>query len=848
MPNALVMAGAGAEPTNFAPLNTNRIFTGLWTNRSLLRDAATSDYQEHYGMGRQDSILGGFNSEISSRLTLIRRYGSSVYNSTPMPPITRWYSFNTFTTTSELIRVMADANLAVYDVTAPDTPTSIFTKTAGAGSTYFLGVGNILYFTNGTDNKQWNYATKTVSNWGFPGPTAAPTVSQVITPNPGYQIWHPSWVYSIQVGQDNAIVILDPSGLNLQMFVPKLGSTTYPDGSTSQGGEPPVWNTGAGATTIDGEVTWNWAGQSAWKATTNYGRLGFVVGASGGKPYLFAAQVAQQTTGVSGTTEPGWLAALGALVPDAGVVWQNLGPILTWPSIGPGTWLTHANLITDNKGYFQTIVQLGKTGSGNPNPPNFGTSLGALTIDNNAIWKNTGIFSTAGTAAVQYGYAYENSATLDISNMSPPSIPITVLQGNEVVIQGIGSGDSQVDTIPIYRTTQGGSTFLLLDTIPNPGAGQIWTYKDNIPDSGLNTEIQAQVGGEGTPLPAGATCLGYHLGRIFAAVGNVVWISSGPDAVASGSSGNAGFDTFFTCQSKITRFWVTPLGMVVLTVRDAYLILGSATSTDPLYMVVFIESLPLRSYDCFTVNKTTAYMLMGNNQLISLDPSAGIIDVGYPIADLLETTYDSADSYVTFHSQSSRDSALYVGNGNGSWYRMANNSAPEQGTNWSTQALIPGIAAIQSVEVLPGQYRLLMGCRTGTAPILARDGSKNTDNGTPFPVETDFGNIMLALPGELAALTFITLESVRVGTRAGLALLLGEISGKFESLSRTRQDPTNLPPSNTLFSDRYHFAQNQKTAWCRHFQMRISWPAEDAPNELLAFTVFGQTWQEFRSQ
>jgi hypothetical protein len=368
----------------------------------------------------------------------------------------------------------------------------------------------------------------------------------------------------------------------------------------------------------------------------------------------------------------------------------------------------------------------------------------------------------------------------------------------------------------------------------------------------LNPEIQALVAGEGTPLPAGASCLGYHLGRIFAAVGNVVYISSGPDAIVAGASGNAGFDTTFTCQSKITRFWVTPLGMVVLTVRDAYLILGSATAADPLYMVVFIANLPLPSYDSFTLNKTTAYMMMSNNQLISLDPSAGIVDIGYPIADILEEDYPATGAYVTYHNQSSRDSALYVGNGNGFWYRMSTNSAPEQGTSWSTQAQIAGMAAIQSVEVAPGQYRLLIGCRTGTAPIYMRDRTVNTDYGTPFPVETDFGSIVLAQPGELAALTFITLESVRVGTRAGLALLLGEISTsstvKFETLNRTRQDPTNLPPSSTLFSDRYHFAQNQKSAWCRHFQMRVTWPAEDAPNELLAFTIFGQTWQEFRSQ
>jgi hypothetical protein len=264
-------------------------------------------------------------------------------------------------------------------------------------------------------------------------------------------------------------------------------------------------------------------------------------------------------------------------------------------------------------------------------------------------------------------------------------------------------------------------------------------------------------------------------------------------------------------------------------------------------MVVFIEDLPLRSYDCFTVNKTTPYLLQGDNTLVALDPSAGIIEAGFPIADRLEQEFDSAASYVTFHKQASSETALYVANGVDHWYRMAANNAPETGSAWSPRANFASLGCVQSVEVTPGVYRLLMS-GTSTGPILQRDRTKNTDNGLTFACMTRFGSIVLALPGQLAALSFITLESVRLGTRPALALLLGELDGTFEVLERTRQDPPNLPPSNTLFSDRYHVEQNQKPVWCRHFQMELSWPAEDAANELLTFTIFGQHWQEMRSQ
>jgi hypothetical protein len=659
-------------------------------------------------------------------------------------------------------------------------------------------------------------------------------VTQDARPNP-YSAWKPNTAYN-NPNPFASLTIEDPNG-----YLQWVGTF-----GTTGGVEPNPWNQTIRGTTQDGSVRWQNIGRPAWAGNNPYNVgaevTGNVIDPTSGLnvPNLFVAIKG----GDNGAVEPTWLSGPGALVPDGDVTWQNAGNLLHWADIGATTNIVNTSSIVDSNGYLQNVLQNGKSGDG---PVIWQTEPGAITQDGSMFWLNSGPFASGTTAPWLYGYAYQNSVNTDLSEMSPPSLPISVSKGGQVIIQGVGTGQGGVDTIVLYRTAQGGSTFLYLDEIPNPGEGVVWTYTDTHPDSDLNTELQAQVGGEGTPLPTGATCLGYHLTRIFAAVGNVVYISSGPDAVASGSNGNAGFDTAFTAQSKITRFWACSLGMVVFTVRDAYIILGSATDADPLYMVVFIEDLPLKSYDHFTVNKTTPYLFMGNGQLVSLDPSAGIIEVGFPIADKLEDGYNPA-SYLTFHSQSSRDTALYVTVGG--WYRMSQNNAPEQGSAWSTLANPAGfeLGCIQSVEVTPGSYRLLICDGTATRPILQRDRSASTDNGITYAAQAVFGSIVLAQPGQLAALSFITLESVRAGTRPELALLLGEIEGTFEPLTRTRQDPPILPPSQSLYSDRYHFAQNQKEAWCRHFQRSITWAEEDAQNELLTFTIFGQTWQEMRSQ
>ena len=986
MANAIQQAGGASEPSSFAPLHTNRLFTGLWTNRSPLSDAAVSSDMEKYGLGRQDSILDGANIELSSKLTAIRRPGTSVYNSQIFPPINRFYPFNTFTLTDEVVRVMADTAATVYDATGPNTKNPIWQKSPGAGPTFFLAVGNTLYFTNGVDNKQWtvpttvwkpstlfhmgdkvldtngniqevagflwdaianitvaasgggwniatinlntNYtfaatdpmqvvacnvaalnevpfqslggasasqvlwngtpgnvplmgATNTggylasvrtsggtsgggtpawqpvggvtgdgqvlwinrgpnVVNWGISAPLQAPLVSQAPRPAPP-PAWQANTVYEIHSTARSGIFLVDANN-NFQVF----------SGTGTTGGGEPAWNPTQFQNTPDGNFNWFNLGPYPWKADWGYGLGELCSGFDGTQADTFMTT----TAGRSGDNQPNpWPAMLGTQISDGppsttptqqAVIWTNMGRTLAWSDIGAGTHITNISTILVG-GYLQSVIKMGKSGA--TAPTNWSTEIGGTTTDGTVVWQNAGPWGVPATAAVIYGYAYKNSVTNDISSMSPASQPISVIGGNQVTVKGAYSPDTQVDTVVLYRTEQGGSTFFYLDEIPNIPTGTTWSYGDTTPDSGLTIQIQAQVAGQGTPLPSGATCMAYHLQRIFVAVGNVVYVSSGPDAIASTSSGNAGFNTTFTAQSKITRFWVSPLGLIVFTVRDSYIILGSGTDSDPLYMTTFVDRLALLHYDAFTTHLTTPYMMLGNQMVVALDPSAGITEVSFPIADRIEAEMNPATAFVTYHSQASRENALYVSDGATEWYRMSATTAPETGLNWSPRAVLETpISAVQSVEILPGIDRLLIGPGAETGPILFRDLNARTDNGNAYTAWATFGSIVLAHPGELAGLTFITLESKSVGTKPALSVLLGEVSGIFESLNRTRQDPPNLPPSKTLYSDRYHFLQSQKPVWCRHFQMTITWPEEDAPNELYTFTIFGQTWSEYRSQ
>src|SRR5581483_10338053 len=175
MSNDLQKAGSAPhKPERFGILYQDRFFTGLWTQRSPLRDAASPYLQSRYYGSRLDSLIDGENVELTTKLTLARRPGHSVYNNQTFGPIRRFFSYRNFTGSTETICVLADQDDGVYKVTSPSTKTLLFSKSPGAGQTSFLSVGNNLYMGNGVDEKQIDGCSGTVSNWGIAGPSNAP--------------------------------------------------------------------------------------------------------------------------------------------------------------------------------------------------------------------------------------------------------------------------------------------------------------------------------------------------------------------------------------------------------------------------------------------------------------------------------------------------------------------------------------------------------------------------------------------------------------------------------------------------------------------------------------------------
>lgn len=565
----------------------------------------------------------------------------------------------------------------------------------------------------------------------------------------------------------------------------------------------------------------------------------------------------------SGTVQPIWPAWTTAFAPAYPSItesqnqykWNNIGPIADFVWSANTNFNTTATInIIDPLNNLENPYEAGVSGT---NQPTFATGLNQLTNDNpNLIWINQGPATAPppGTISTfnggwQYVIALVNTMTDTVSNAGPATASTGNFIGadNVTISGGLPTDiDPQVDYVAIFRTKDGGSTFFLI-----PGTGnsvytttladyQAGGYVDTTLDSGLNIELQAAVNGENTPPAVGAVNLAYHLSRIFFSVGNTVYWTSGPDAPVG--NGIEGVDPINVAvfPSLVKKIVPTGIGALIFTVSDIYNISGNGTDQSPLFPVPFLPGKGISSYNALTINGTTIYLFSTSNTVMTLDPSSGYTDYGFAIGDQFANTnnWTSSDVYLTWH-ESGEDVALFVADGSTGWFRNNPTPAPETGITWSPFATIQGgVKAIQSIETSPGTHMLLLG-PTVSGPILARDLSLNSDNGSSYTAGGTIGSIVLAQPGQIAEVAFITTEAKAVGSRPTLAVLLDEISGVFDPLTNWEDDPPLLEPSKSIYSQRFYLLSGDNPAICRHMQIQWAWPAEDQPNELYSMTIYG---------
>lgn len=595
------------------------------------------------------------------------------------------------------------------------------------------------------------------------------------------------------------------------------GTVTWTNqGKENNGGRPPGWGFTYGSKTPDGTVVWvcvgppvTWAASTQWHLPTP----GFIPPSQsspfGGSEVIGNAFV--QAVTVSGKSAasptPSFSTTVGNFVLDpsnsnTGITWQNVGAQQT-------------NSLAFTKGYSWVFAYKARSVS-DVFAPQITGGGGVL----------LGLSASTPSPLVDQGTTPTGSADGSVSTASPSVTTTGTNAGAVIFVSGLGSTDPQVDTISIFRTLDGGATLFWLTDIKNPspinGNAQPWTYPDFLPDtatatsSGLNTLVLAPINHSNDAPLAGAINLVQYFGRIFYSVGSTVYCSQGPNVGGPSQPPGNGYTAynpgqFFTFTSPVVRMVPTTIGLVVHTTSDVGIITGGPNILS-MYPNIWIPGIGLSSYNALDTHSGLIDFFTADSQVITFDVNQGVSGTGYPIGDQFfkygsqTTTFNPATAYMTYHAQGLNDKAIYVADGSTGWFRCVTNLAPDSqitGPVWSPKAnIVGGVKAIQSVEVAPGQKALLLGATSANKPVLVRDSTYTvfSDNGTAYPSNFTIGSIIMANPGQLAELGFITCEFLKVGTSPKLSVLLDEVVDSVYAISAAVQSGGSTTYTYTITS------------------------------------------------
>lgn len=894
-PALLSLANAPAtKPFRKVPLTTQTFFSGLVTQRSPF-NSLDNRANRIYLHGRPDQLADGLNVELTNSGTYIRRPGTNFFfnGSVPENGINSFYSFHQLNGT---IQVMMDGQSNIWTVDPVAGATLQYSKTMGAGQSYFQGVGNTLYVGDGVDQVAW-VPGNPFRKWGISigsvqntiGPNTATTSNQTGT---GAAWTTPNNITT--TGSAFATITLPTVQGGSVNSVGLTHGGTFNDSF----GIPGVSFTGGGGTGAAAYITYvfdhNVSGDGTiWRIT------GIVLTAGGGG-YTTVPVVAITGSGISGSptatctiNNPStqFIAAqslqgqgFGFSLPGTEVItgvqiFANLSVTVTGTGTATASYPVQLllnglpvgnprqfNVTADGAAHTVSIggnsdlwgltinpATLSQANFGfqftpsitNQSGPTFSLKVNSYQVTvyglgGPVIALVSGSLTTT-NGGYQYVYAYGNPVSGHISNPTPPSISTGNFSSKSVNVTLTASSDSQVTQIHVYRTKDGGSVYFELPTSPYPNTTQVIT--DNSADNTLNTLIFWPTIPYvlNTPPPVGLGKMTYHMGRIWGAVGNFVYYSANGD-VALGN-GNESFPPAnnFQFPSTVNRLIPYSSGLLVFTADDVWIIYGTSVVT--FYPMPFQQGLGLLSYNALDIQGSNIFMYTTDRQMVSLS-SAGINEIGYAIGDQLSANFDPTLVHVASIIAGTAEKAVYISDGNQTWFRCNWNQPPEGGPAWSPKAVIGGgCNALFSIETSPGIHQLLMAySSSGSSFVLVRNVNTFTDVATGGPYSDSFltlGSLVLAQPGQLAEIESIILELQNLGSIPSLSILTDEISGTFESLPNSTNDPPDLTPSATVMSNRWYLSQGANAARMRHMQVRIDYNQDTVRNELLTLSIFG---------
>ena len=357
-----------------------------------------------------------------------------------------------------------------------------------------------------------------------------------------------------------------------------------------------------------------------------------------------------------------------------------------------------------------------------------------------------------GQLAAQAGYVYTacyHTTDGEVSTASALTVSTGPILGQFVnTLQLQSSGNPNCDVIQVYRNADGGALQYLLGSVANPGSGTVNFVDNTIPDANLNTEIIAPLNHLNDPPPLGGTIVAYWMGRIWMAVGNLLYFDSGPDCINGVPESAWAPANVFRYPGPITGLSPTSQGLIVWGADYISMALGGP-QTLSFYPYDLMKGVGIASPNALSQDGDNLSILTTQGRALQINLN-GESEIGTYVADLIAETFLPPTTYVTTHRN---------GADNGFWLADGSTNVLRYGLTvqaWSTiYKPVGGMGALRSIETTPGVYSLLAGRATGGGYILVRSTEANSgivtrqDDGQNYTnCFVTIGNITLSQPGQ----------------------------------------------------------------------------------------------------
>jgi hypothetical protein len=343
-----------------------------------------------------------------------------------------------------------------------------------------------------------------------------------------------------------------------------------------------------------------------------------------------------------------------------------------------------------------------------------------------------------------------------------------------------------------------------------------------------------------------------------------VAFSGGPDTEVGNPDEAYSASDSLPFLAPVIRIAKSPQGLITFLTDSIEVIVGGP-ATASFSSVTWAQGIGLLSYNALDVFAGDIYFFAADNQFRVMTPSLNIANAGFPLGDQfanqptsgamssgLSMTWDPTQVYVASY-QNGTDNSVIVADGNTGWYRLNPRQAgamPNPEAVWSPYAIITnGCQMVISVQTSPGIHKLLVGSQIQNQPILVRNQTVFTDNGTQYDAFFEMGNITLAHPGGLALLKFCEFDFNTPNFKPTISFLLNEIAGTFKAFTL---NPVFDPPSlygqtlspSSYSPNRYYFSGTGSLARCRHLRLKVDLGTTSTGDEIFNATIFGRLMVE----